>query len=126
LKRFPEIFDKYFKYFKKGPSAPFLDGIKRYRVYYRTRPRGTHEWKKWAIEMTLRSEADARYRTIQQCRDHGEVEVVRVVEVAAEAPIQTGQSVQTVSASEYERIQQETMDLGAVSISLTFDQRPVP
>ena len=105
LKRFEEIASKYFK---KGPSARYLDDIKRYRVHYRTRPWGEQaEWTKHAIEMTVRSEQDARLRTIKQCRERVEVEVTRVEFVSAEAPIQTGQSVQTVSQATYEELEEQ-------------------
>jgi len=104
MKRFKEIAGKYFN---KGPSARYLDDIKRYRVHYRTRPRGEQEWTKWAIEMTVRTEEDARLRTIKQCRERVEVEVMRVEFVSAEAPIQTGQSVQTVSQSTYDELQEQ-------------------
>ncbi len=105
MKRFKEIADKYFK---KGPSARYLDDIKRFRVHYRTRPWGENEeWTKWAIEMTVRTEEDARLRTIKQCRERVEVEVTRVEFVSAEAPIQTGQGVQTVSQSMYDELQEQ-------------------
>ena len=108
-KRWPEWAQKYFK---TGPSAPFLDGIRRYRVTYRTRPwdEPLDKWKEWAIEMTVRDVEHAKLRTYQQVRSRQEVEIIKVEEVAAEAPIQTGQSVQTVSHSEFERQKQEALD----------------
>ncbi len=85
-----------------GPTAPYLDN-KRFRVHYRTRPGEWAEWATGAIEMVMKDEGAAKKRAIQTVTQYHrelQMEVTRVVEVSAEAPIQTGREVKTVSESE--------------------------
>ena len=99
MKRFDPWADKVFS---SGPSVKFMDGIRRYRVTYRTRERGTLGWKEWALEMVTRTPEECRRRVIRTVsRPTVEVEVMLVKEVSAEQPIQTGRSVKTVSEKEY-------------------------
>ena len=91
------------EFFKQGPSIPFLDGIRRYRVKYRTRerPHGI-AWKEGQIEMTKRRPEDCFKETMSRLRrPELEVEIMRVQEVSAEQPIQTGRTVETVSQKEW-------------------------
>jgi len=89
------------KVFKSGPTIPLLDA-KRYRVKYRTRPRGLVGWKEWTMEMVTRTPEECRRRVIRTvARRDMEVEVMRVEEISAEQPIQTGRTVKTVSEKSY-------------------------
>jgi len=90
---------------KKGPTAPYLDGLRRYRVAYRTRKDEWDEWTPNAIEMVVHNPHEARARVIGFIsKAHRiQVEVMRVQEIAAEAPIQTGRSVEVVSEEEPQR-----------------------
>lgn len=99
----------------QGPTAPYLNA-KRFRVFYRRRDwsgrtSGEQEWKLGAIEMVKTSE-DACRREVARMgrRQNCMAETMRVVEVSREATVQTGQSVKTVSDSEYERLKQETRE----------------
>ncbi len=97
----------------KGPTAPYLDGLKRYRVHYRTRPDEWAEWAPGAIEMVMKDKDAAKkraYRTVTQYHPALQMEVNRVEEVSAEAPIQTGRKVETVSSSDYQSQMEEAKE----------------
>jgi len=95
----------------KGPTAKFREGIHAYEVSYRYRIRGTTSWTRSVLPRCVAtSKDDAMRRTIgflRKAHRNIEVDLLHVKQLADEAPIQTGQKVETVSESEYESIQQE-------------------
>lgn len=92
----------------KGPSSKYSEGKRRFRVHYRTRSKRDFNWTKYAIEIVMRPNSRKEIRDLHdRVKRHGvEIELLKVEEVAAEAPVQTGRAVKTVSQKEYERIQE--------------------
>ncbi len=85
-----------------GPTAPYLDN-KRFRVHYRARKDEWTPWETFVGETVMPNKfaAEARiYRKIRENNPNIQLEINRVEEVSAEAPIQTGREVKTVSESE--------------------------
>ena len=95
----------------KGPSAKFREGVHVFKIDYRYRDDGDSGWHHASLHRCVASSRDDAMKKsigfLRKAHPNTTFELVECKELEPEAAIQTGEKVETVSESEYERLQRE-------------------